>query len=121
MPKAEELKTLNFLGEKASSPKLEVMDIAYGYGHKNILRGLSLVFEPGLCFLAGPNGAGKSTLLSLLARLIAPKAGQIRLLGRPLDSYSALELARLLAWAPQKSIFNWPFTAREIVAMGRRP
>jgi iron complex transport system ATP-binding protein len=32
-----------------------------------------------------------------------------------------LELARLLAWAPQKSIFNWPFTAREIVAMGRRP
>ncbi|MDR1577008.1 MAG: ABC transporter ATP-binding protein [Deltaproteobacteria bacterium] len=102
-------------------PELVVKNLSYGYGRRNTLSDINLGFGPGLCFLVGPNGAGKSTLLALLARLISPGQGEIRLLGRPLEAYSPRELARLVSLAPQKSVFNLAFTVEEIVAMGRRP
>lgn len=49
---------------------------------REITLDVDLSFEPGVTVVAGPSGAGKSTLLRLVAGLISPDAGTIRLGGR---------------------------------------
>jgi iron complex transport system ATP-binding protein len=71
--------------------------------------------------LAGPNGAGKTTLLRLLAGELAPSAGSVELLGRPVGACAALERARLCALMPQSTSVAFPFTVRQVVEMGRHP
>jgi ABC-2 type transport system ATP-binding protein len=49
------------------------------YGGREALRGIDLVAEPGeLVAIIGPNGAGKTTLLSILAGIIRPDEGELR-------------------------------------------
>jgi iron complex transport system ATP-binding protein len=86
------------------------------------LEDFSLDFFAGRHYvIAGPNGAGKSTILDLLSRLKEPSAGKIEVFGRNVKKYQAGEYARLLALAPQSFAFNFSFTVREIVSLGRRP
>ena len=63
-----------------------------------VLREVNLDFGSGqFIALLGPNGAGKTTLLRTLSRHLKPLSGRIEVLGRDLDTLSALELARLVA------------------------
>lgn len=71
--------------------------------------------------LVGPNGAGKSTLLAALAGELTPSAGSVELDGRPLAHWTTLDMARRRAVLPQTHTVGFPFTAREVVAMGRAP
>nr|WP_280251572.1 heme ABC transporter ATP-binding protein [Nocardia abscessus] len=71
--------------------------------------------------LVGPNGAGKSTLLAALAGELALSAGAVELDGQPLSHWTTLDMARRRAVLPQTHTVGFPFTAREVVAMGRAP
>ncbi|MEV6324713.1 heme ABC transporter ATP-binding protein [Nocardia sp. NPDC051787] len=71
--------------------------------------------------LVGPNGAGKSTLLAALAGELALSEGLVELDGQPLTHWSTLDMARRRAVLPQTHTVGFPFTAREVVAMGRAP
>jgi iron complex transport system ATP-binding protein len=71
--------------------------------------------------LVGPNGAGKSTLLAALAGELVPAAGTVELDGHPLGHWATVDMARRRAVLPQTHTVGFPFTAREVVAMGRAP
>ena len=61
------------------------------YGERAALRDVSLELEAGRTLVVfGPNGAGKTTLLRMLATLLRPHAGEVRVLGRelPRDGYA---------------------------------
>jgi ABC-2 type transport system ATP-binding protein len=61
---------------------LEVVNLSFAYGKKQVLHDLSFQVKRGqCCILLGPNGAGKSTLFSLITRLYAYRQGEINLAG----------------------------------------
>lgn len=65
-----------------NSPFLSISGLCKSYGSHEALRGIDLDLQRGefLC-LFGPNGAGKSTLLKIIATLLRPNAGQVRVQG----------------------------------------
>jgi iron complex transport system ATP-binding protein len=100
----------------------DIRGLSFGYSDTCILNDLDLTFEPGtLTAIVGPNGSGKSTLLDLMSGHHAPTAGTVHICGKPVSSYNPVELARLTALVPQEFDFNFPFTVREAVLMGRHP
>jgi heme exporter protein A len=64
---------------------LRVEGLTRRYGEREALSGVSLSLQAGQTLVVfGPNGAGKSTLLRVLATLLRPHAGGVRVLGRSL-------------------------------------
>ncbi|MEV6738177.1 ABC-F family ATP-binding cassette domain-containing protein [Streptomyces sp. NPDC051104] len=59
---------------------LVAKNLAAGHGDRSLFTGLDLVVAPGdVIGLVGANGAGKSTLLRMLAGLLTPEQGELRL------------------------------------------
>jgi len=75
----------------------------------------------GLITIAGPNGAGKSTLLKILAGLRSPYRGSCTYSGREVRQWPKREFAQKVAFLPQSVRLEFPFTAEEVVLMGRTP
>ena len=99
-----------------------VQEVSFSYGETAVIDRLTLSVEPGRFYgIIGPNGCGKSTLLDLLIRHRKPAGGKITYNGIHLDRYSKKDLAAEMALVPQNFYIDFPFTAREIVMMGRYP
>ena len=102
------------------SALLEAERLRFAYGPRPVLDDVSFAIGPGeLVGVIGPNGAGKTTLVRLLAGVLAPASGSIRLAERPLSEYRRRDVARRLAVVPQDAHVDFPFTALEVVLMGR--
>lgn len=69
----------------------------------------------------GPNGAGKSTLLGAIAGDFALTSGSVTINGRSVHEFSPRDLAQVRAVLPQQIVISFPFSVREVVAMGRNP
>ncbi|MBM3766467.1 MAG: ABC transporter ATP-binding protein [Acidobacteria bacterium] len=101
---------------------IDLRGVRCGYGAREVLRGLDCRFAAGeFVSIAGPNGAGKSTLLSLIAGLRDGFTGECLVAEKPLASWSRREFARIVSFVPQSVRIEFPFTARQVVLMGRAP
>ncbi len=69
----------------------------------------------------GPNGSGKSTFLKCIYRVLKPDGGDILLDDAPISAFSVRETAKRLAVLSQHNYYNFEFTVRDIVLMGRSP
>jgi iron complex transport system ATP-binding protein len=88
----------------------------------DLLRNIDLTLESGkVNVLVGPNGAGKSSLLRVLTGEIKPSKGDVRVNQQRLNDWSMQDRANFLAVLPQHSDLNFPFTAAEVVGLGRIP
>ncbi len=100
----------------------ELEGVGMRYDGAAVLSGVTLRFpRPELVTLIGPNGAGKSTLLGIMAGLRRGYEGSCLLNGRPVNRWRRREFARLVAFVPQTLRFDFPFTAEQVVLMGRTP
>ncbi len=102
---------------------LEAKDLSFHYTHGiNVFSGVSFAIEPGeVLSLLGPNGAGKSTLLNCLAGLASPAEGTVTVHGRPVESYSARDLAKHIGYVHQNISVTYGYTVREYLVMGAAP
>jgi ABC-2 type transport system ATP-binding protein len=81
------------------------------YRATTALDAVDLSFQPGITGLLGPNGAGKTTLLRIVATVLAPDAGTVRLLGRsPATPEALAAVRRRLGYLPQEMGFPRGFT-----------
>src|SRR5476649_1885428 len=65
-----------------AGPVIELSGVEKRYGGHAALAGVDLAIEAGVfTALVGGSGSGKTTLLKTINRLIAPDAGQVRVLG----------------------------------------
>lgn len=97
-------------------------NLTFSYRDKPVIGGVSLHLEAGRFYgIMGPNGCGKTTLLDLLTGHTRPASGSVRLHGKPLAEYSKKSLAKKVALVAQNFYINFPYTAAEVVMMGRYP
>ena len=101
---------------------ISVKNISYSIARQTILDDINATFDAGkVSAILGPNGAGKSTLLQCLTGSLKPDHGCVTLDGRNLEAYSLADLSMKRAVLSQNTIVSFPFTALEIVLMGRSP
>jgi iron complex transport system ATP-binding protein len=114
---------LSAAGQAVPRALLTLAGVSFGYSGRPVLRDISLAVHAGqmLCIL-GANGAGKSTLLRLCAGILPAQAGHIACAGRRIGGRGGMSraaIARHIAYLPQDSGHTFPFTALEVVLMGR--
>ena len=101
-------------------PVVRVAGLSAGYGEKAVLRRVDFTLRAGECTaLLGPNGSGKTTLLRAISGVLAPQAGEIELLGRPIRVLNPRQRARMVAVVPQRGQLPQGLTARQMVLLGR--
>lgn len=94
---------------------IEITGITKRFGAFEALRGIDLQIEQGEFFaLLGPNGAGKSTLINLLAGLLQPTSGSIRIMGHDVQT-DYQQARRALGVVPQELVFDPFFNVREML------
>ena len=99
---------------------LELEGLDAGYGEARAVAGVSLRVAAGeIVALLGPNGAGKSTLLSVVAGLVAPRAGTIRWEGEDLTRLRAHRIVeRGLVLVPEGRRLFGGMTVEENLELG---
>jgi len=92
------------------------------YNGAAVLQNVSLDISGNrLVSIVGPNGAGKSTLLGILAGLRREFDGDCFYEGRSIRKWGRREFARRVSFVPQSLRLEFPFTAEQVVLMGRMP
>jgi iron complex transport system ATP-binding protein len=89
------------------------------YGSTTVLHGITGQVTSGEWLgLIGPNGAGKTTLLNAITRLV-PSTGSLTIDDRRTDRLSRRQLARLIAYVPQRPLLPPDMTVSDYVLLGR--
>ena len=95
---------------------VEISELTRRFGRTQAVAGVDLQAGTGVFGLLGPNGAGKTSLLRMMATVLPPSSGTLRLLGRDPGSYGPRrEIRRRLGYLPQNLGYYPGFTAAEFI------
>ncbi len=95
---------------------IEITDVTRRFGRTKAVAGVTMEAGSGVFGLLGPNGAGKTSLLRMMATVIPPTSGTLRLLGRDPGGYGPRkEIRRRLGYLPQNLGYYPGFTVVEFV------
>jgi iron complex transport system ATP-binding protein len=104
------------------SMRLSVQGIEFAYNSVAVLRDVAFEAKEGeIIGVLGPNGSGKTTLLRCMNRALSPSKGTVMIEDKEIGSMSRKEIANEMAVVPQNCVITFPFTALEVVMMGRHP
>ena len=85
-------------------------------GNVEALRGIDLEIGSGMFGLVGPNGAGKTSLMRILAGLVQPTSGSVRIFDHDLSDPSGKDAVKaLLGYLPQELGLPPELTGREFL------
>jgi ABC-2 type transport system ATP-binding protein len=95
---------------------VEITGLTRRFGRTMAVAGVDLQAGPGVYGLLGPNGAGKTSLLRMMATVIPPTSGNLRLLDRDPGQYGPRrEIRRRLGYLPQSLGYYPGFTVVEFI------
>lgn len=97
----------------ARIPAIALEHVSRWYGNVVAVNDITFALGPGVTGLLGPNGAGKSTLLHLLAGLLAPSAGTVRIAGQ--IAFGHPEVYRQVGLVPEREAVPGYLTGLEFV------
>jgi ABC-2 type transport system ATP-binding protein len=95
------------------SSRISLENVSKFYGDVLGVNRVNLSIPPGITSLVGPNGSGKTTLMNLVAGLLQPTQGTVRILGIPPDRPE--ELFRRLGYSTQYDAFPPGLTGYELI------
>jgi manganese/iron transport system ATP-binding protein len=108
--------TGHYAHHEADSPIVEAVSVNVRYETGLALENISFRLKAGeRVAVVGPNGAGKSTLFKVIAGVLNPTSGEVRISGAAPGGHICI------AYLPQRSQVDWtfPVTAADVVMMGR--
>ena len=101
---------------------LVLRGVEFAYPSVPVLKGVSCELNGGeMVALVGKNGSGKSTLMKCMNRILEYQGGAIVAQQEEVRGMSRIDIARKMAYHPQKTFFNFPVTVFDTILMGRYP
>ncbi len=105
-----------------SDPTIVADKVTYRIQGATLVSDIEIKVSPGeLVAVIGPNGAGKSTLLNLLSGTLHPTEGEVFLNGISTSHALPGDLALERSILTQREPIDIPYTAIQVVEMGRFP
>ncbi len=96
--------------------------LSFGYNGNRLLRDIYFeIKDRSFVVLLGRNGCGKSTLLKLMAGILKPQSGMIRVYGEDINAMSFSKRAKLVGFLAQSHNTVFPYSVQEVVITGRAP
>lgn len=101
---------------QTNQPILDVTRLSFRYDGRNALENITFHLHEGeRVAVVGPNGAGKSTLFKVVAGVLQPTSGEVKIYGSMPNKHVCI------GYIPQRSHVDWnfPVTVADVVMMGR--
>jgi manganese/iron transport system ATP-binding protein len=108
--------TRRYAPHQLDAPLLALEHVFVQYETGSVLEDISFKLERGdSVAVVGPNGAGKTTLFKVIAGILDPDRGLVRVSGHEPGGHTCI------AYVPQRSLIDWgfPATVADVVMMGR--